>query len=483
MSLAAIVITVLIIVLIFMMLFYAFKNIEDTKWWRDMEAESAYERKLEIEMRLAQKYGDVTTESEKNDFMNRINNGEKVSMPYPAYAYIFNHIDDFGFIDENNQIVLVNREAFRRVMEKVNPKTVVIDEEVPKLDKNSNYLQTKITEEGTTTQRNMNDNSFVIETSDGRVIKTSGRSVIVTETKTEESNSKGQERDKKVLNATYEQNVENDMPDDNLEIDDNAGVTSSNIAKIPLKNEPKKSKNTKVKSRAEMANEFDAQLLKDLEAQMHDDKEIESEKNEVENVVNFDNKKVKKSNEIFTTEFRFNYDEFDSFISQNRDGLIFEILMVILKMKNQFEYPVVLINSNSLFIDISYFALCFANSISGEKERINFVENFFNGTKISSIDNVNSLKIIEEINEMNLMIVKEDLIHNWNNKSEEKVFLTKRFFKSQNNIYSSLMLSMKVKNLDKINVGTFEVNECEFVDNQKSTFDISKDIFDTFLKI
>jgi len=488
------VVSILILIIVAFAALFFLKNIQNTRWWRMMEAEAAHNRKLESEMRLAKKYADVTTENQKNEFIDKIRKGEKVKIPYAAFDYIYRHIDEFGFLDENGEIVLVNEEAYKKIINKVNPQKSIEHKQPLEKNSNANYRQIVKAEDGTVTERNLNTNSFVVTTPDGRVTKTNAKgSIIVEEVKKEETNTKGQVEYINDPEPKYVAENEKNEESDKSGIDEANFINADKIAqstqqsqlvkpiqvKKHTQNSPKPNQKAKKDSKKSVLQEFEDEILNNLEEQSAEISSNPKVQNEQKNNA----KNTKINDKIFTTDYQFNYNEFHDFITSLNTDLFIEILMVILKKSNHFSFPVILQNNNNLYIDISYFSLCFVNSISDLKIRENFVENFFVGTKLHSLDNKNSMMLFEKINEVFIIKTKADLIQNWQNQDGKKQFISKRFFEYENKIYSSLMISIKAELIENLNLDIFTVTELEFSSTKKSSISISKNIFDNFLKI
>lgn len=165
------------------------------------------ERRDAAKAELIAKYTDGKTDEEKEVFISEIEGKNKaVKIPYASFDYIYRHIDEFGVIDKNGNIVLVNENAYKKIINR----TKISNRNIGKkndLDSNikapKNYFEINISEDGTVVERDYVNNSMHIKTEDGKEYIRKNDKIALISSKTPSSNGKGSIDSKKQSSGKY----------------------------------------------------------------------------------------------------------------------------------------------------------------------------------------------------------------------------------------------------------------------------------------
>lgn len=111
-------ITISLIIIFAMLLLHLFSKVQDTFWWRMRMVRKSNMKSYEEKLKLNKKYSDNLSVNEKNELIKKIKSGEKTKIPIAAFDYIYRHIDEFGYVDKNGQIVLVDKIAYKNLISK-----------------------------------------------------------------------------------------------------------------------------------------------------------------------------------------------------------------------------------------------------------------------------------------------------------------------------------------------------------------------------
>ena len=206
------IISIIFFLFLAMIVYVIFLKIEDSFWFRTQQVRRAAIQKEKERAKLIEKHTDNKTEEEKQEFILKLKGkNEAVKIPYATFDYIYRHIDDFGVIDKNGNIVLVAEEAYRKITSRskissaipAGPKEANAEKEMPK-----NYFEINISEDGTVIERNYIDNSLSIETQEKNKYVYQNNKTVSVERNNEQTNTNGRGGNKKAFSGKYETDSE-----------------------------------------------------------------------------------------------------------------------------------------------------------------------------------------------------------------------------------------------------------------------------------
>ena len=431
------------------------------------------EDKKRKEFEMIQKYCEDPGEEQKDIFIEKIKNGEKVKIPYAAFDYIYRHIDEFGIIGKDGKIILTNQVAFDNIMQSTKSENLKIEDKTKSKKTIQSQTYFGVSEkDGTVVEKNHNTGKIKITDVDGTVTIADKHSMTVIKPEDGQSNTKPPDKQKK-------------------------GFESKNKA-IPQKTGKSKNQNQKkVKSTIDVEiGKNNDELLDCLNAEF-DAMEIDSEvdtnvnfeqlpaiENEPKTEVKIEPKKVEKTEvkkveespikiQNISINFGTNFENFvDNFSAENNS----EIVESILLNNTNFNYPVILKNEGKLYVDFSYFALLIISNLKNRNDQESFIDSFFKGRKTSSFNIDNCQLLIQKINDLNYVGNGCFLIYTWKNEDEKEFFLTKKSFEFYGKNYTSMLI-----NIDNLEFDIETVNELEFVSSTKSSTNITSLIFDNYI--
>ncbi|WP_152184687.1 GGDEF domain-containing protein [Sulfurimonas indica] len=202
------IISIIFFLFLVMIVYLIFLKIKDSFWFRTQQVRRAAIQKERERAKLIEKYTDNKSEEEKQEFILKLKGkNEAVKIPYATFDYIYRHIDDFGVIDKNGNIVLVAEEAYRKITSRSKISSAIPSDskessgtkEVPK-----NYFEINISEDGTIIERNHIDNSLSIETQEKNKYVYQNNKTVSVELNNTQSNGKGKVKDKNASKGKYE---------------------------------------------------------------------------------------------------------------------------------------------------------------------------------------------------------------------------------------------------------------------------------------
>jgi len=204
----------LVFFLFLVLIVYAiFLKIKDSFWFRTQQIRRAAAQKDRDRARLIKKSTDNLSEEEKQEFVLKLKGGnEAVKIPYATFDYIYRHIDDFGVIDKNGNIVLVSEDAYKKItsISKIatQKENAVMQN---KAEKNTpkNYFEINISDDGTTIERNYVKNSLEVDTQDKKKYTQENNKTIASGQRDGIRNTKGKVGNKKAVSGKYEPNIQN----------------------------------------------------------------------------------------------------------------------------------------------------------------------------------------------------------------------------------------------------------------------------------
>ena len=215
-------------------------KIKDSFWFRTQQVRRTAAQKDKDRLKLIKKNTDNLSEEEKQEFILKLKGGnEAVKIPYASFDYIYRHIDDFGIVDKNGNIVLVNEDAYRKI---TSISKIASQEEKEKMQhetENStpkNYFEINISEDGTTIERNFVKNSLEVETKDKKKYTQENNRMIASEPFYDTGNTKTSDSNKKAVSGKYESNSQN---------------SASNEKHLPVSTEKIKEQEKKIKEMQE----------------------------------------------------------------------------------------------------------------------------------------------------------------------------------------------------------------------------------------
>lgn len=431
------------------------------------------EDKKRKEFEMIQKYCEDPGEEQKDIFIEKIKNGEKVKIPYAAFDYIYRHIDEFGIIGKDGKIILTNQVAFDNIMKSTKSENLKIEDKT----KSKKTIQSKTyfgisEEDGKVIEKNHNTGKIKITEEDGSVIVADKHSMTTTKPKDGKSNTKPSTKPKK-------------EPDGKIK------AIPEKVEKAEKKNRKKVKSTIDVeiaKNNDELLDclnaEFDAlnidsevdtnvnfEQLSVVENEPKEEVKIEPKKSEKKEVKKVVETPIKIQN--ISIDFGTNFENFvDNFSAENNS----EIVESILLNNTNFNFPVILKNEGKLYVDFSYFALLIISNLKNRNDQESFIDSFFKGRKTSSFNIENCQLLIQKINDLNFAENSGFLIYTWKNEDEKEFFLTKRSFDFYGKNYTSMLI-----NIDNLEFDIETVNELEFVSFSKSSTNITSLIFDNYI--
>ena len=90
------------------LLYFVYK-MQETTCWRIKRARARKLKDEESDFKIKMKYLKEVPDSEKEEVIKKLEDGERVKIPYASFDYIYRHIDDFGVVDKDGQIVLIKQ--------------------------------------------------------------------------------------------------------------------------------------------------------------------------------------------------------------------------------------------------------------------------------------------------------------------------------------------------------------------------------------
>jgi len=273
-----------------------------------MLVRSSAKRRRKEKDELMKKYSSAPGDEEKNNYIDKIARGEKVKIPYAAFDYIYRHIDDFGVIDKDGQIILVNQEAYEKIINAdITKLPPTQNSEISKsIEHQNTYVQLIHNDDGSVVEKNINENNVKITKANGDILLADGNKM-TTIKQNEENNTNS-----KALIAKNKQNkvpTSNDIPNNDVVYSDGNKNASSTIyedesneneetteetKKIPPK-KPKESLKKKVKEKSkemndvlknELLNQFTESELSNVESvEISTQKPLEISNENIENII------------------------------------------------------------------------------------------------------------------------------------------------------------------------------------------------------
>jgi hypothetical protein len=453
-----------------------FSKLQNTRWYRLKKASKFAHDKKKQELELLEKYSRDIPDHEKDKFIHKLNRGEKIKMDLPTYHHMVTHYDDgeVGVIDKNGQIVVLKLEAYQKLKaaNQSNKKIENTNKKVISAEKN--YMQIQHQKDGTVTEKNLISNVLKITKPNGDITVTDHKTVVTYKSKEEDADKKhkgGSKKDGKGKSNTQHQNNNQSASTSSKSIE------SQNFSKM----------NEELNGLLE--DEFDSREENEdeiIEAEVEiivKKEEVEKVEEEIIEVIPEEETNEKEQDE----QLEFNrftlpsFENFEDFITQLDENSMLDFLYSIIINTNNIDYPVVFIDERNLFIDSSYFALCFIESFSDEESVDNFISEYFLGSKNYRVDLKASVKLISHLNDIAFQSSMVQLFNIWKNEKMQDLFISNKTIESDGNKYLSSTISIDITAINNLNIDLSNISEIEIIEKDKTALNLSELLFEKFI--
>ena len=516
--------SIIIILLLSIAGFFVFlirEKVKNTLWYRTRQVFKYSEKRKKEEQELLEKYEDHISEEEKKQMIHELRKKGNIKIPYAAFDYIYRHIDEFGIISKDGKIILTDEKAYQNIISKTNriEYRFGIKNKDNKLIPKTNF-DIQEGKNGAVSIRDFANNTITVETSKGDIYIANGRNMVTYKHKEEEKkndNKKNKQTDNSNSTTTPKQNknVKNDLPSETKEQSknkqdtqkeakrDNQSVEKMLETKALEALKQQQSTNKKSKKQESKKDDLESFNIDDLVKEMDNgefsstndtNKEQESttidkEKNKIdtteskieETVLEEENEKIAKTYDngftlknFFQRKLYFR-DDLESFYGSLQDKDIIDFLIDLFTFVERYcQYPAIVKDDNSIYIDSSLFFISMGKNIKKDNED-DFIKKLISANKINM---QNAASLLKAFNTILSNRISNEVFKIWENQDGGEICITKRSFEHDDNNFTSLMVILDEKTLNSLKIDTGNVAKVELQDKIRGAKMLGKAIME-----